>query len=380
VWWDSGVSWAAVCVPEERLGFPVDLYLEGSDQHRGWFHSALLTAMAARGRAPYRAVLTHGFVLDGQGRAMSKSLGNVVAPQKIIERYGAEVLRLWVAASDYRDDVRVSEEILAGLAEGYRKIRNTIRWALGNLDGFDPARDAVPVEELEPLDRWALGRLAAWVEKLRGAYADYEFHLAYHATIQLCAVELSAIYFDVVKDRLYTARRDGKARRSAQTVLHAIASDLVRGLAPILSFTAEEAWGFLPGRPEDSVFLAGLPERARPADAAALEERYGRLFEVRAAVQKALEDARRDKLIGSSLEAMVTVRAEGDRLALLRSAERELPALFIVSKVRLAEGPLAVEVARAPGGKCARCWVFAEDLGASAAHPDVCGKCASALA
>jgi isoleucyl-tRNA synthetase len=379
VWWDSGVSWAAVCEPDERLGVPVDLYLEGSDQHRGWFHSALLTGMTARGAAPYRAVLTHGFVLDGHGRAMSKSLGNVVAPQKIIEKYGADVLRLWVAASDYRDDVRVSDEILAGLAEGYRKIRNTIRWALGSLDGFDPAKDAVPVEELEPLDRWALARLAAWVEKVRGAYADYEYHLAYHATIQLCAVELSALWFDVVKDRLYTFRKDSKERRSAQTVLHAVASDLVRGLAPVLSFTAEEAWSHLPHRWEDSVFLAGLPERARPADAEALEARYERLFEVRAAVQKRLEEARNAKLLGKSLEAMVIVRAEGEQLRRLREAEAELPALFIVSKVVLEEGPFGVEVARAPGTKCARCWLYADDVGSSPAYPEVCGKCAGAL-
>ena len=380
VWWDSGVSWKAVCEGDERLGVPVDLYLEGSDQHRGWFHSALLTGMAARGAAPYRAVLTHGFVLDGAGRAMSKSVGNVVAPQKIIEKYGAEVLRLWVAASDYRDDVRVSDEILAGLAEGYRKIRNTIRNALGNLAGFDPARDAVPVEELEPLDRWAMARLAAWVEKVRTAYAEYEFHVAYHATIQLCAVELSALYMDVVKDRLYTWKADSKARRSAQTVMYAVASDLVRGLAPVLSFTAEEAWNHLPAPWEESVFYAGLPDRARPADADALEARYGRLFEVRAVVQKALEEARNAKRIGKSLEAFVTVRAQGETLALLREAAAELPVLFIVSRVTVEEGPLAAAVERADGPRCERCWIHAADVGATAAHPDLCGKCADAIA
>jgi len=379
VWWDSGVSWSAVG-PRWGIPVPVGLYLEGSDQHRGWFHSALLTSMAIRGAAPYQAVLTHGFVLDGQGRAMSKSVGNVVAPDEIIKKYGAEVLRLWVAASDYRDDVRVSEEILAGLAEGYRKIRNTLRWALGNLQDFDPGRDAVPVERLEPLDRWALSRLVAWEEKVKKAYADYEFHLAYHATMELAAVDLSSVYFDVIKDRLYTWRRDGQPRRSAQTVLHLVALDLVRLLAPVLSFTAQEAWRYLPGRPAESVFLAGFPERARPADAEALEARYGKLLEVRGAVQKALEAARRDKLIGSALEAMVAVRAEGETLALLESARAELPALFIVSKVELARGPLAVEVRKAPGQKCERCWVYAEDRGASPAHPTLCGKCAAALA
>ncbi len=379
VWWDSGVSWAAVA-EKEGLGVPVDLYLEGSDQHRGWFHSSLLTGVAVRGGAPYRAVLTHGFVLDAQGKAMSKSLGNVVAPEEIIKRYGADILRLWVSAADYRDDVRIGEEILAGLAEGYRKIRNTVRYMLGALDGFDPARDAVPMEELEPLDRWVLAKLAAWDEKVKAAYEEYEFHVAYHATMQLCAVDLSALYFDIVKDRLYTWKEDGRPRRSAQTVLWIVAQDVIRLLAPILSFTASEAWAFLPGRPAENPFLAGLPTRARPRDAEALEARYGRIFEVREVVQGKLEEARRAKLIGSGLEAMVTVRAQGDQLRLLEEAQAELPALFIVSKVVLAEGPLSAEVARAPGVKCERCWVFAEDVGRDPKHPTICGKCADALA
>ncbi len=379
VWWDSGVSWFAVA-EKEGLGVPVDLYLEGSDQHRGWFHSALLTSVAIRDGAPYDGVLTHGFVLDQQGKAMSKSVGNVVAPEEIIKKYGADVLRLWVAASDYRDDVRIGDEILAGLAEGYRKIRNTLRWALGGLDGFDPAKDAVPVEELLPLDRWALAKLAAWDEKVKAAYEEYEFHVAYHATIQLCAVDLSATYFDVIKDRLYTWRRDGKPRRSAQTVLWIIAQDVIRLLAPVLSFTASEAWAFLPGRPVESVFLAGLPARERPRDADALERRYGQLLDVRAVVQGKLEEARRAKLIGSGLEAMVTVRAEGETLKLLEDAREELPALFIVSKVALEAGKLGVDVARAPGKKCERCWVYAEDVGKDPKHPTICGKCAGALA
>jgi len=336
--------------------------------------------MALRGAAPYRAVLTHGFVLDGQGRAMSKSLGNTVAPEQVIQRYGAEILRLWVAASDYRDDVRVSDEILAGLAEGYRKIRNTVRWALGNLDGFDPARDLVPVAELEPLDRWAYAKLVEWQDKVERAYEDYEFHVAYHATMELVSVTLSSVYFDVIKDRLYTARRDGRPRRSAQTVLWLAAQDLLRLLAPVLSFTAHEAWRHLPGRPAPTVFEAGFPHREAPADAAALLDRYGRLLAVREEVLRALEGARRDKLIGSGLEARVAVRAEGEVLARLRAAAAELPALFIVSAVELAEGPMQVAVARAAGKKCERCWVWSEDVGAAAAHPTICGKCAAALA
>ncbi len=378
VWWDSGVSWAAV-IEKEGLPVPVDLYLEGSDQHRGWFHSSLLTGVAIRGGAPYDAVLTHGFVLDGQGKAMSKSLGNTVAPEEVIKKYGADILRLWVSAADYRDDVRISEEILQGLAEGYRKIRNTIRYMLGALDGFDPVKHAVPVDQLEPLDRWALAKLAAWDEKVKAAYEEYEFHVAYHATMQFCAVDLSALYFDIVKDRLYTWKTDGRPRRSVQTVLWIIAQDVIRLLAPVLSFTASEAWGYLPGRPVESVFLAGLPARERPKDADALELRYGKLFEVRAVVQGKLEEGRRAKLIGSGLEAMVTVRAEGEQLALLEEARAELPALFIVSKVVLAKGPLSAEIARAPGVKCERCWMYAEDVGKDPKHPTVCAKCASAL-
>ena len=380
VWWDSGVSWAAVAEHGRNSEFPVGLYLEGSDQHRGWFHSSLLTSMAIRGIAPYRAVLTHGFVLDGQGRAMSKSVGNVVAPEEIIKKYGADVLRLWVAASDYRDDVRVSGQILDGLAEGYRKIRNTVRWALGNLAGFEPERDAVPVAEMEPFDRWAYARLVEWQDTVSKAYAGYEFHVAYHATMEFVSVTLSSVYFDVVKDRLYTARIDGKPRRSAQTLLHMVAQDLLRMLAPVLSFTAHEAWKYLPGRPSGSVFEAGLPARPPPADGAALSDRYAKLLAVRAEAMKALELARRDKLIGSGLEAQVTITAEGDTLELLRDAAAELPTLLIVSRVLLAPGSFTVKVERAPGEKCDRCWVFAEDRGRDPAHPTLCGKCTAALA
>ncbi len=235
------------------------------------------------------------------------------------------------------------------------------------------------MEELLPFDRWALSRLVAWEEKVEKAYADYEFHLSYHATIELCSVDLSSVYFDVIKDRLYTAKKEGPARRSGQTVLFLVAQDLMRLLAPILSFTAHEAWRYLPGRPEESVFLAGFPQRPRPADAEALEARYGALLAVRAEVQRALEVARRDKLIGSGLDAAVTVRAEGEQRRLLEASRDELGTLFIVSKVDLADGPLAVSVAKAPGTKCERCWMYAEDVGASRAHPTVCGKCAAAL-
>jgi isoleucyl-tRNA synthetase len=236
------------------------------------------------------------------------------------------------------------------------------------------------VDELEPLDRWALAKLADWDEKVKAAYEEYEFHLAYHATMQFCAVDLSSLYFDILKDRLYTWKADGRPRRSAQTVLWIVAQDVIRLLAPVLSFTASEAWGYLPGRPVESVFLAGLPARERPKDADALEARYDRLLEVRAVVQGKLEEARRAKLIGSGLEATIALRAEGEQLRLLEEARAELPTLFIVSKVVLEKGPLSVEVARATGVKCERCWIFQEDVGMDPGHPTICGKCARALA
>src|SRR5690606_7223586 len=259
VWFDSACSFSAVM--ERHFGEgPVDLYLEGSDQHRGWFHSSLLVSTATRGRAPYRTCLTHGFVVDDKGEKMSKSKGNVVAPEKVVAQYGAEILRLWVAATDYRNDVRLGDVILKGLSEGYRKIRNTLRYALSNLYDFDPAKDAIPVEELLPLDRWARSQLSALVERTRAAYEDYEFHLVYSAVVDFCAGDLSAVYFDILKDRLYTSKADGHARRSAQTVLLEIAETLLRLLAPVMSFTSEEAWQHLPGEREESVFFAGMPE------------------------------------------------------------------------------------------------------------------------
>jgi isoleucyl-tRNA synthetase len=390
VWFDSACSFAAVMEPRNGAS-PVDLYLEGSDQHRGWFHSSLLVSVATRDRAPYRRVLTHGFVVDGEGRKMSKSVGNVVAPDKMIAQYGAEVVRLWVASSDYRDDVRLSDSILRSLAEGYRRIRNTIRYALSNLFDFDPERDAVPDAELLPLDAWARGRLDELSARVRRAYESYEFHLVFHAVVDFCGNDLSALYFDISKDRLYTWKPDGRPRRSAQTVLHRIARDLLRLLAPVMSFTAEEAWAHLPGASTPSVFLAGLPGEAPAAMPAGLAERFERLFAVRSAVQKQLEAARRDKLIGASLEAKVVLHAEGGLRDLIARHRDELPGLFIVSQVELADAPtermqpttgmagletLAVEVRAADGAKCPRCWTYAPEV---ARGEPVCDKCRRAL-
>jgi len=390
VWFDSACAFSAVSERRQHQ-VPVDLFLEGSDQHRGWFHSSILVAVGTRDQSPYKACLTHGFVVDGAGEKMSKSRGNVVAPEKIIQQYGAEVLRLWVASSDYRNDVRLSDQILKGLSEGYRKIRNTIRYALSNLYDFDPAKDTVPAGELLPLDTWARGRLAEVVTRVRKAYEAYEFHLVYATVVDFCAGDLSAVYFDILKDRLYTTKATGQGRRSAQTVLHEVSTVLLQLLAPVMSFTAEEAWQYLPGKKAESVYLTDFPEPAVKPDAA-LSERYEKLFAVRSAVQVQLEAARRDKMIGASLEARVVLSASGKARDFLKASLGELPGLLIVSEVELADEvgekaqalnvaqalgeDVKAEVLPARGAKCPRCWTYSEKVAAGA---EVCPKCQDAL-
>jgi isoleucyl-tRNA synthetase len=393
VWFDSACSFAAVAEKRPTLGLPIDLYLEGSDQHRGWFHSSLLVGVGTRGRSPYLSCLTHGFTVDAEGRKMSKSLGNIVTTEAMINKHGAEIVRLWVASADYRDDIRLSEQILKGLAEGYRRIRNTIRYALSNLYDFDPSRHSVPPERLLPLDQWARARMGELIQRVRRAYDEYEFHLVYHPVVDFCAMDLSAIYFDILKDRLYTAGTESEKRRSAQTVLYETARDLLRLLAPVMSFTAEEAWQLLPGSKTESVFLAGFPSPAASASAELLST-FERLFELRSEVQKLLEAARRDKLIGSSLEARVLFSAEGSALEFLKEHQAELPALLIVSQVGVSPTPAAgaqpltlsgevwhgskvlAEVKRALGQKCPRCWTYDEVVGRTS---DVCLKCTESL-
>src|SRR5947199_7811501 len=323
VWFDSGVSWKAVVERRPELGGRADVYLEGSDQHRGWFHSALLSGVAVAGRAPYEAVVTHGFVLDGVGRKMSKSLGNVIAPEEVIARHGAELLRLWVAAEDYREDVRISEEILGQLVEAYRRIRNTARFLLGNLYDFDPASDALPHARLPELERWALHRTHALLERCRAAYEAFEFHVIYHALNNFCSVDLSSFYLDVRKDRLYCERPGGPERRSTQTALFGILDVLVRLMAPLLSFTAEDIWGHMPGRERaPSVFLGGLPEPPAAWRDEQLAARFDRLLAVRAAVTKAIEEARQAGVVKQSSEARVVLGVEqGDGLAELLAAQ-----------------------------------------------------------
>ena len=396
VWFDSGVSHAAVLEKREALGSPADLYLEGSDQHRGWFQSSLLTSVATRQRPPYRAVLTHGFVVDGQGKKMSKSVGNVIAPEEVIKKRGAEVLRLWVSAEDYRDDIKISEEILQRLTEAYRKIRNTIRFLLGNLDDFDPAKDAVDLEELSPLDRWALHRWGEVLGKVIGAYRSYEFHKVYHQIHQFCTVDMSALYLDILKDRLYCELADGPDRRSAQTVIHRITRELIIALSPILSFTAEEAWAHLPGGPDesDTVFATLLPAVDEIPRLAPDEEReWERLWAIRGEITKALEQARVRKIIGLALDARVSLEAQGELADFIGKWLGTLEEISIVSQMAIEDGPedgmtwqaeevegLKIVISKAKGEKCQRCWKWSEDVGASPEFPDACGRCCSVLA
>ncbi|HPP80765.1 MAG TPA: isoleucine--tRNA ligase [Deltaproteobacteria bacterium] len=392
VWFDSGVSYAAVCEKDPRLGVPVDMYLEGSDQHRGWFHSTLLASVGTRGEAPYRTVLTHGFVVDGEGRKMSKSLGNTIAPQEIIDRYGAEILRLWVSAQDFRNDIRISQEIVERLVETYRRIRNTARFMLGNLWGFDPSRDMVPYGDMLEMDRYALHVTQELISRVRRAYEEFEPYVIYQLVHNFCVVDMSAFYLDVLKDRLYVFKKDSLARRSAQTALFRIVKDLTRLIAPILAFTAEEIWDHIPGfeHKAESVHLSDMPEPDPHLMDDGLKQRWERILALRQEVSKVLEGLRKDKTIGHSLDACVKLRASGETLSFLQDVQGLLADVFICSKVEVEEGEgpwiqsevlgaVAVEAHRAPGVKCPRCWRYAEDIGTSASHPEICGRCASQI-
>ncbi|MGD9251333.1 MAG: isoleucine--tRNA ligase, partial [Desulfobacterales bacterium] len=337
VWFDSGVSHAAVLEKRDNLHWPADLYLEGSDQHRGWFHSSLLTAVGTRGGAPYKSVLTHGFVVDAEGRKMSKSLGNVIAPKAVIDKYGAEILRLWVSAADYRDDIRISDNILKQLSDAYRRIRNTSRFMLGNLYDFDPAADALDYRKLTDLDRFTLHRLQSLVERAQKAYANFEFHLIYHDLHNFCALDLSAFYLDILKDRLYTSAPASPVRRGAQTVIHIVLDTLARLMAPILAFTAEEVWQYMPARPDKpaSVHAAAMPTVRAEWQDEALADKWRHLLAVRGEVTKALEAARTGKLIGHPLDAAVTLSLPSPYAEILSAYQDSLDKLFIVSRVEL---------------------------------------------
>jgi isoleucyl-tRNA synthetase len=393
VWFDSGVSHAAVLELRDNLHWPADLYLEGSDQHRGWFHSSLLTAVGTRESAPYKSVLTHGFVVDAEGKKMSKSLGNVIAPEKVINQYGAEILRLWVSASDYRDDVRISEKILKQLTDAYRRIRNTSRFLLGNLSDFDPGKDLLAYDRLLPIDRYALHSLQGLIARARQAYDSYEFHTIYHGLFNYCTLDLSAFYLDILKDRLYTSPAGALARRSAQSALYQIAETLARLMAPIMVFTAEEIWRHLPGSAnrEASIHLATLPQVDPGLRDEALATQWRTIKAVRAEVTKALEAARTQKIIGHSLDAAVTVGLDDALYAQLLPYQEDLRSIFIVSQAELKQGVLedaycsaevqgvSVRVASAPGEKCDRCWVHDPSVGRQTDHPTICERCCRSL-
>jgi isoleucyl-tRNA synthetase len=396
VWFESGSSQAAVLGREWGLPWPADLYLEGGDQHRGWFHSSLLCAVGAKGGAPYRRVATAGWTLDPQGRAMHKHLGNTVDPIEIADKLGAEIVRLWVASVDFREDVMASDELMQRIAESYRKLRNTFRYILGNLHGFDPARDAVEFADMQEIDQYALLRAAELTKDVREHYDNFVFHKVYQRLKDFCIVDLSAIYFDVLKDRLYTSAPKSQARRSAQTALWRLGEALVRLMAPITSFTSEEVWGFLPavaGRP-DSVHVTEFPAPpdltgVPPAgfDVAALEADWDVLLSVRGEALKALEEARIAKRIGGSLEAQLRVAAPERLYPVLERRRDQLRYLFIVSGVVLERAPASngesgfiISVNKAPGQKCERCWNYSIHVGEDKTYPTVCERCSAALA
>jgi isoleucyl-tRNA synthetase len=383
VWFESGVSHAATLTGERGLTWPADMYLEGSDQHRGWFQSSLLAAVGTRGRAPYKTVLTHGFVVDGKGKKMSKSLGNVVAPQDIIKSTGAEILRLWAAAEDYRGDIRISKEIVARLTEAYRKIRNTAKYLLGNLHDF-PGGDFS--SGLLELDRWAMSRLQGLVERVTAAYENFSFHEVYHRLYHFCVVDMSSFYLDILKDRLYTFRRDSSERRAAQWVLNEILMTMTRLMAPVLSFTAEEVWQFVREKPAESIFLASFPEAKREFMDPGLEEKWERLIAIRDEINKALELKRKERFIGNSLEAKVTIHSGPEDRSLLEGYADFLPTLLIVSQARMGpEGEeafrseevegLSITVERAEGEKCPRCWTWSTAVGSFEDEPELCERC-----
>ena len=393
VWFDSGVSHTAVLEKRSYLNWPADMYLEGSDQHRGWFHSALLTAVGTRGKAPYGTVLTHGFVVDGRGEKMSKSKGNVIAPDEIISRHGAEILRLWVAASNYQDDVRISDKILKQLADVYRRIRNTCRFILGNLGDYDPDTDSVGYQEMVEIDRYALHKLQELVKGVRKSYETFEFHGAYHALYNYCTLDLSAFYLDVLKDRLYTSAAESKERRSAQTALYLILHTMTRLKAPIMVFTAEEVWSHMPKASRTmSVHESDLPQANAAFIDTELAEKWERILNLRSEVSKALEAARADKTIGHSLDAAVTLQIPDDFLGRSMPDPQELRNIFIVSQVSFADADmpegayqsvnisgLRISVAPVGEAKCERCWIHDPSVGSDSAHPKICARCVDAL-
>lgn len=401
VWFDSGVSHQAVVKANESLQFPADLYLEGSDQHRGWFQASLIPSMAIEGKAPFKGVLTHGFVMDGAGKKMSKSRGNVVAPQKVIKRLGADVLRLWVASSDYTQDIRISDEILMRNSENYRKIRNTLKFILGNLSDFDPDKDSLEYSELQEIDTWALSELNALIFQVTEAYEKFAFYQVNKLVHTFCIIQMSSFYLDVLKDRLYTFSKKSPVRRSAQTALHQILVSLIKMISPVLAFTAEEAYSFVSGKREESVFLSSWPKCRDEYIKTDLNNIWRFLLDVRNCALKELETARSNKLIGNSLEAKVILLCNNDDsgiIDILSNYSEQLPGIFIVSQVEINSAidsdnlsvynvdlqrgdtekqsvSFKIKIEHAAGSKCIRCWNYSVKVGQNQQHPQICDRC-----
>jgi isoleucyl-tRNA synthetase len=384
VWFDSGTSHAAVLKNRDYLKWPADLYLEGADQYRGWFQSSLLTSVATMGTAPYKAVLTHGWVVDGKGRVMHKSLGNGIDPQEVIDQYGADVLRLWVASSDYHADIRISQDILKQLSEAYRKIRNTARYILGNISDFNPDTDMVALDKLLPIDKWAVSKLNELIDKVKQSYDKYEFHIVYHSIHNFCVVDMSNFYLDVLKDRLYTEKADSQSRRAAQTTIYIILDAMTRMLAPILAYTSDEIWKYMPHSSTDNaehIIFNEMPAKIAVETDDSFMSFWDEIHLLRDDVKKSLETLIKDKTIKSSLEAKIILAAGGEKLEFLKKAEPELAAAFIVSEVEIVDnnGELEITVEKAEGEKCERCWTISKTVGQNEEHPTLCTHCCENL-
>jgi isoleucine--tRNA ligase len=387
VWFDSGSTHQSVLV-ERGLPYPADLYLEGADQYRGWFQSSLLTSVAINGIAPYKQVLTHGWTVDGQGKKMSKSLGNGISPQDVIKEYGADILRLWVLSSDYQSDVSLSKDILKQITEVYRKMRNTARYILGNTSDFDPDKDMVSYNELQEIDKYALLKLNDLVRKCTESYDKYDFHEAYQAINVFCVTDMSSFYLDIIKDRLYTAKANSKERRAAQTTMYIILDSLVRMLAPLTSFTAEEIWKYMnksKNEKVESVMLTTYPEVNSQYENEELRAKWEKIVKIKEIVSKKLEEARAEKIIGHSLNAKVTLFAEGDLYKFIKENKELLQTVFIISNLEVEENQrsneekLGVKIEQAEGEKCERCWMYSTTVGEDKENPTICHRCSEAL-
>jgi isoleucyl-tRNA synthetase len=376
VWFDSGISYAAVCESDPRLGFPVDLYLEGSDQHRGWFHTSLLESIATRSCAPYKQVVTHGFIVDKDGYKMSKSLGNVVDPSELIKKSGADILRLWASYEDFSEDISYSEESYVRVTEAYRRIRNTFRFILGNISDFDPSKDFIPYKDLRDIDKWMINKINNLITETNAAYENFEFYKVFHLVHNFCVVELSSLYLDISKDILYANKTNSKARRSIQNVMYKALDTMLKLFAPIIPFTTEEAYESMQQKEKESIHLCKMPEVEIKEVDKDLEEKWAKILATREEVSKALEEARRNKIIGHSLDADVRLSLNEELYKIFSSKDVESESIFIVSNVYIEKADkLNIEVSKSSFNKCARCWQYKEEVGKIKEYEDICQRC-----